>query len=911
MGIFEELKNLPDASPVFRAWLWKMERENLLEKLLERISLAGFNNHRESLQFLLRLSQGIREKEEMAVACCDMDGESQIFRKMRTLLRDSNGNNGKNSFMFLGTIGHGIMPLIVSGELFRWKKKKANVHQLEIFNRIENPQAMLFNEKEFASPPFEILDVEAPISMKFSRVSKLWDKISKNTEKVGGQWPDWIFASSKELEELFLLFSPLFWKYANFFRRLWYKGGDIFVVAVTLMSLASAMIYFRKEKNKKAFFPEVPILDFTKHGLSGGRADGVRISPVFGGFSKRESKVVEDLKKYHKIYGFKSFGHLFSAFDRLGSPLEFDIIDWKFIVGDVLTRNDSRVADLSAFNLPLAGNVEQMKRYVSLSSLSLHFHDSKKYALDWAEGVEKSTLYYLSPFSPPKIFDVIMSAEEKKSSFFQRIVEDWDALQKTAELRNFNNAFCRQLLPLLEDSVSHKNGNGDDNAVANAKGKNGSANLSLFEEAESGRPIRKIVKAFKDTVYKQSFVDELELIRKVKQKDGTETLLMDFGALLDAIAANKVFTRGISARGGFIACIMPDHQEERTPSFHVSPSKRMFKCFGCGASGKLVNIPTEIASQIPATAFTNIKGSPLRAEIKKLVIPEKHHLVMLTAQQILQSKFWGSEAEEYLKMERMIDLDLAFSLGAGYGDDSLINELMDWGLSLDELQFYGFVGFSQSLNQFRGIGPLLAKRGFKPEQMRRDVKIIKSVGGERKVISVAGSPFSSLSRRVSFPLTLAGKNTSFYGRAASACDKRYFHRKLKVENVPQGGFNMEALGGESDEVFVVESVVDSLSLMMLLKTQSVISVIGVDNYIVLDLVAESGKKIAVALNNDPSDSSSKIGSGQKATQKIIERFKKQNLAVRDLTSEMLVPAGLNDYNDLLRRMVREKQKQNF
>lgn len=909
MNIFEELKNLPGASSVFRAWIWKMEREGLLGKLLERISLVGFGNYREPLEFLLQLSQEIGAREEMAVACCDINGESQIFRRMRMLLRDSNENSGKNSFMLLGTIGHGIMSAVVSGELFRRRRKK-NGQQLEIFNRIEDLQTKLFAGEEFAPAPFEILDAESPISMKLSRVNKLWDKISKKAEKSGGQWPDWAFASSRELEELFLIFSPLFQKYASFFRKLWYRGEDAFVVAVTLMSLASAMIYFRKEKREKAFFPEVPILDFTKHGLSGGRADGVKISPVFGRFSKREKKMVESLKKYHKMYGFKSFGHLFSAFDKFESPLRFDIVDWKFLAGDILVRGDSRATDLDKFNLPLAVNVEQMKRYLSLSSLSLHFHDPKKYDMDWSGGVEKSILCYLSPFSSPRTFEVEMSAEEKKLSFLQRIVEDWDALQKTAELRNFNNALCRQLLPLLEDSANHKNGNGNGNAAANAKGKNKSVNLPLFGETGSERPIRKIVKEFKDIAHKQSFVDELKLVRKIRRKDGTETLLMDFSALLDAIAVGKVLTRGITARGGFIACIMPDHQGERTPSFHISPAKRTFKCFGCGANGKLVNIPNEIAIQIPTIASLGVRGFPLRAEMKEIAIPEKHHLVMLAAQEILQSKFWGSEAEKYLRMERLIDSDLASSLGAGFGNEELVNGLMDWGLSLDELQFYGFVGFSQSLNQFRGIGPLLSRRGFRAEQMKREIKIIKAVGTERKVVMAEGFPFSSLDRRVTFPLTLAGKNTNFYGRAIHPCDKRFYHRKLKVENVPQGGFNMEALDNESDEILIVESVIDGLSLMMLLNIRSAISVIGVDNYIVLDLVAESAKKIAIALNNDLPKKGG-MGPGQKATQKIIERFKKQGLTVRDLTPEMLVPAGLNDYNDLWRQLAREKQKRNL
>jgi len=235
---------------------------------------------------------------------------------------------------------------------------------------------------------------------------------------------------------------------------------------------------------------------------------------------------------------------------------------------------------------------------------------------------------------------------------------------------------------------------------------------------------------------------------------------------------------------------------------------------------------------------------------------------------------------------------------------------MDWGLSLDELHFYGFVGFSPSITPFMGICPLLKRRGISHDQMSREVKEIRISGAEKMVVKKDGYPYASLNRRVTFPLTLAGKSTSFYGRAAHQCDKRFSHRKLKVERVPQGGFNMEALdkGNGIDEVFVVESVIDGLSLMMIAGNRSAISVIGVNNHIVLDLIAESDKRINLALNNDPPDSKGKPGSGQKATQKIIERFSKRGIGVEDLTPTMLVPAGLNDYNDLWRRMAREKQK---
>ena len=159
-----------------------------------------------------------------------------------------------------------------------------------------------------------------------------------------------------------------------------------------------------------------------------------------------------------------------------------------------------------------------------------------------------------------------------------------------------------------------------------------------------------------------------------------------------------------------------------------------------------------------------------------------------------------------------------------------------------------------------------------------------------------------LDRRVTFPLTLAGKITNFYGRAVYEVDKRFRHRKLSVAetNVPQGGFNIEALTAKSRELIMTESVIDALSLIELGRAdkESVVGIIGTTNYLIIDVLAGSGKEIQIALNDDEG--------GRKATLKVAEYVKNRYPAavVKDFTKNFvsLYPemAGL-DYNEFLKK----------
>ena len=69
----------------------------------------------------------------------------------------------------------------------------------------------------------------------------------------------------------------------------------------------------------------------------------------------------------------------------------------------------------------------------------------------------------------------------------------------------------------------------------------------------------------------------------------TVNLILDTARIEDVVGDFVTLKR----RGAnYVACC-PFHNE-KTPSFYVSPSKGIFKCFGCGKSGSAVGFVTSL-----------------------------------------------------------------------------------------------------------------------------------------------------------------------------------------------------------------------------------------------------------------------------------------------------------------------------
>jgi DNA primase len=112
--------------------------------------------------------------------------------------------------------------------------------------------------------------------------------------------------------------------------------------------------------------------------------------------------------------------------------------------------------------------------------------------------------------------------------------------------------------------------------------------------------------------------------------------------------------------------------------------------------------------------------------------------------------------------------------------------------------------------------------------------------------------------------------------------------------VPHGGFNVSTLRSDYPFVVVTEAAIDALSLIEA-GVPNVMAIIGIGNDLSIDAIARSGKRIWLALDNDPKGPGDKGREGQKATAKIIERLHSRGLAAFDFTGQFADIIG--DYKD--------------
>jgi DNA primase len=157
-----------------------------------------------------------------------------------------------------------------------------------------------------------------------------------------------------------------------------------------------------------------------------------------------------------------------------------------------------------------------------------------------------------------------------------------------------------------------------------------------------------------------------------------------------------------SGRGFTGLC--PFHNE-KTPSFHVNPDTRSYKCFGCGESGDIFTILEKIDGLTPAEALKTLaeragvelasRRDPAEQEREKrlLAANDTAHFYF---RQALRGTEQGKEVSRYLA-ERGILPESIDKFGLGYAPDSwdgLIGYLRKKGYSDEEVVAAGLVGRS-------------------------------------------------------------------------------------------------------------------------------------------------------------------------------------------------------------------------
>ncbi len=157
----------------------------------------------------------------------------------------------------------------------------------------------------------------------------------------------------------------------------------------------------------------------------------------------------------------------------------------------------------------------------------------------------------------------------------------------------------------------------------------------------------------------------------------------------------------IKKSGTNYAGLCPFHSE-KSPSFLVSPSKQIFKCFGCGAGGNAIKFIMDLERYDYGDAIKyfaqEYKINLEEFETKRQSSPEyqsekeKTKRMMKLAQEFFVGSLANTNAYNYLTTKRGLSDELIVQLGLGYApsqSQSLFAFFKQHGFSLDDLVSVG------------------------------------------------------------------------------------------------------------------------------------------------------------------------------------------------------------------------------
>ncbi|MFD3455161.1 DNA primase [Streptomyces sp. NPDC058691] len=195
----------------------------------------------------------------------------------------------------------------------------------------------------------------------------------------------------------------------------------------------------------------------------------------------------------------------------------------------------------------------------------------------------------------------------------------------------------------------------------------------------------------------------------------------DVKAVRDAVPIDAVVSEYLQLRnagGGNLKGLCPFH-DEKSPSFHVSPGKGLYHCFGCQEGGDTLDFVmkvdhlsfSEAVERLAAVAGITLRYedggyTPGRQQGERIRLIEAHK----AAAQFYVEQLGGAEAEIGRKFlaERGFDQAAAEHFGVGYapaGWDHLVRFLRGKGFSDRELIVSGLASESRrggAIDRFRG-----------------------------------------------------------------------------------------------------------------------------------------------------------------------------------------------------------------
>ncbi len=170
-----------------------------------------------------------------------------------------------------------------------------------------------------------------------------------------------------------------------------------------------------------------------------------------------------------------------------------------------------------------------------------------------------------------------------------------------------------------------------------------------------------------------------------------------------------------NAGGGQKKGLCPFH-DEKSPSFHVTPSKNYYHCFGCGVGGDVIDFMMKtdhlsftetierLASQIGYTLRYE-EGGPAQPTSQRSRLYAAHVAAAKFYQELLNSSPDASHARDLLT-KRGFDKAACVTFGVGYapnGWDGLTKHLRAAGFTIEELEEAGIskMGERGPIDKFR------------------------------------------------------------------------------------------------------------------------------------------------------------------------------------------------------------------
>lgn len=324
--------------------------------------------------------------------------------------------------------------------------------------------------------------------------------------------------------------------------------------------------------------------------------------------------------------------------------------------------------------------------------------------------------------------------------------------------------------------------------------------------------------------------------------------------------------------------LCPFHSE-KTPSFSISTQKQMYKCFGCGEGGDVINFVMKMEN-LDFMEALEILAQKSGVEIKKGKISDESKQNINKKQKLYQIN---------LDAARYFFKSMSGSNNKGY------KYLQDRGLDDKTIKYFG-LGFAK--DDWNDLNSYLLQKGYDQQNLIDSGLAIQTKNKKNHI--------NRFKNRVMFPIfDQRGKVIAFGGRVLDDSLPKYLNSSetmLFNKRKNLYGLNFAKKNINNDTLIIVEGYMDVISLFQY-GIKNVVASLGTALTIEqAKLIKKYVNKVIVAYDNDEA--------GTNATLKAVEIFNQVKLNIKILNlgqakdpDEYIRKEGLDKFNLLLKNSI--------